>query len=303
MGHVKHQSRLARHHLEAPGKLDHGKAIAHGLRGDRQAVAQCGEGGQHARGVQQLVGAAQRGIAQARVAAAATGPAPLLLVTREVEVTTEQPQVTAQAFGDSDHRLRRYRVAHHHRPAGPHHTRLLPADRLAVRAQVVLVVEVDAGDDGAVGVDQVHRVQPATQTDLQNGQLQATGSHQAKDGQGGELKIGQGHPLAGLLHPLEMRQQRRLGGNLAAQAAALLEVHQVGRGVHPAAPARLEGDGLEHGAGRALAVGTGHGNHRAVKAQAHAVSHRAHAVQPQLHRFGMQALAVRQPVLQGIHGG
>ena len=51
--------------------------------------------GQHARGVDQLVGAAQRRIGQARVAPAAPGPGPLLLVAGEIEVAAQAPQVGA----------------------------------------------------------------------------------------------------------------------------------------------------------------------------------------------------------------
>ena len=125
---------------------------------------------------------------------------------------------------------------------------------------------------------------------------------QAHDGQRGELEVGQRDVLPRGLDPLEMRHQRLRRDDLAVDAAALLEMHEVRRGVDAGAIARLQRDRLQHGAGRALAVGAGHGDHRAVEAQAHPRGHGLHALQAQLYRLGVQAFAVRQPVLQGFHG-
>ena len=49
---------------------------------------------------------------------------------------------------------------------------LLQADALARRPQVVHVIEADAGDDGAVRVEQVDCVEPAAQPDLQDRDVQ-----------------------------------------------------------------------------------------------------------------------------------
>ena len=73
---VEDQRRLARQHLEPPGQLDRREPGAHRLRAHRQALAQRLERRQRARGIEQLVGAAQRRIAEA-AEAQRPGPAQL----------------------------------------------------------------------------------------------------------------------------------------------------------------------------------------------------------------------------------
>jgi hypothetical protein len=46
--------------------------------------------------------------------------------------------------------------------------RLLQADRLAGVAQELGMINVDAGHDRAVGVDEVDRIEPPAQPDLQD---------------------------------------------------------------------------------------------------------------------------------------
>ena len=94
-------------------------------------------------------------------------------------------------------------------------------------------------------------------------------------------------------------------------AAALLEMHQVRRGVNAGAVTRLLRHRLQHGAGGAFAVGARHGDHRAVKLQLQAVCHFAHPLQAHVDIEGVQALAMGQPAVQrlgkrgsrGIHRG
>ena len=85
-------------------------------------------------------------------------------------------------------------------------------------------------------------------------------------------------------------------------------MHQVRRGEHAGAVTCLLQDAFQHGAGGTFAVGTGHSEHRAVKAQLHALRHGTNAIQPQfdaIDALGMHLLAVGQPVGQGcqvFHG-
>jgi hypothetical protein len=142
------------------------------------------------------------------------------------------------------------------------------------------VVEVDAGDDHAVGVEHVDRVQPAAQAHFQDHQVQRRLRQRAQDDEGGELEPGQRDVAArGAPPPRSAAAAPCRRRHLAVDAATLLEVHQVRLAVQPHAVAGLARDGLEHGAGRALAVGAGHHDHRAVEVHAQAVAHAAHAVQ------------------------
>ena len=111
--------------------------------------------------------------------------------------------------------------------------------------------------------------------------------HQAQDGQGAELEIGQADIAAHSLNGGK-RLSKGLGRcRLAVQAAAFFKMHQVRRGVNARAVTRLQQHRLQHGAGRALAVGAGHGDHRTVKTQVQAAGHGFHAVQPHVNGHGV----------------
>jgi hypothetical protein len=71
----------------------------------------------------------------------------------------------------------------------------------------------------------------------------------------------------------------------------------MGRGVDAGAVTRFEQDGFEHGAGRALAVGARHGDHRAVKTQVEPIGHLAHTLEPHVDGHRVQALTKIEPVL------
>ncbi len=59
-------------------------------------------------------------------------------------------------------------IADHDGLAAPHDAGLLAADRLARLAEELPVIEVDADDQRAVGVDRVRRVEPPAHADLED---------------------------------------------------------------------------------------------------------------------------------------
>ena len=280
MCHIQHQNRLPWHDLEAPGQLHHGQSISHCLGGDGDALAQGFQRGQHARSVDQLVGPAQCRVGHAAVTAISPRPGPLLLVARKIEIPAKQPELGPHGGGMIDHALRWHRVTHDHWPPGTHDARLLETNALAVFAQNGHVVQIDAGDHRAIGVDDVDRVQPPAQADFQNGHVQMGLSHQAQDGQRAELEISQADIASDRLDSRKSFGESFGRCRLAVQAAAFLKMNQMWRGVNTCAVTGLQQHRLQHGAGRALAVGARHGDHRAVKTQRHAVGHGFHAVQP-----------------------
>ena len=95
-----------------------------------------------------------------------------------------------------------------------------------------------------------------------------------------------------------MRQQRIGIHRGAIDAAALLEVHEMRLGVQADPVTRLQGDGLQHGAAGALAVGAGHGDDRNVEVDVQALQQRTHGLQRPLHRARVQTLAVGEPILE-----
>src|SRR5439155_15388687 len=68
--------------------------------------------------------------------------------------------------------------------------RLLASDVLPRGAEIVHVIEVDRGQHGHVGVDDVHRVQPPTQPHFQDEQVQSGAGKKPERGEGTELEVG-----------------------------------------------------------------------------------------------------------------
>jgi len=205
------------------------------------------------------------------------------------------------------HTLRGHGVAHDGWAPRAHNARLLPANALAVRAQKLCVVDVDAGDDGAVGVDHVRGIQASSEADFENRHIQQRMAHQAQDGQGGELKIRKRDLIAvldsGGLHCLKMRYQIGRRDDFAMHPAALFKVHQMRRGVHAGAITCLQRHRLQHGAGRSFAVGARHRDHRALEPQCHAAGDFRDPVQAHVDIAGVQLLAVAQPAFQCVGFG
>jgi hypothetical protein len=93
------------------------------------------------------------------------------------------------------------------------------------------VVDVDAGEDRAVGVDEVDRVEPPAETDLEHQRVGRGPPEHPQDRQRGELEVGERHVAAGGLHRLELLDQGGIGRRLAVEPRALVEAQQVRRGV------------------------------------------------------------------------
>ncbi|MPN46604.1 hypothetical protein SDC9_194195 [bioreactor metagenome] len=166
------------------------------------------------------------------------------------------------------------------------------------------MVQIDAGDDGAVGIDDVRGVKPPAHAHLQNDHVQLGEAQQAQDRQGGEFEIGQRNLVtalhARLLHGGKLLHQLGGGDDLAIHPAALFEVHQMRRGEHARLVTRLQRHGFQHRAGGTLAIGAGHGDHGAVEMQVQPLGHLAHALKAHFDVVGMQAFAIAQPAVQSV---
>ena len=297
--HIQHQRGLARNDLKTSGQLHHGQARAHGLRSHRHQLAQRLICRQHARCIHELVGTTQGRIGQPGITTATPCPAPLLAVTLIVEVMTKAPEVCADLGRVIEHTLWRHGVAHDHRSAWTHDAGLLAANGFAVITQNGGVVDINAGDDGAVSIHHVRSVEPAAQAHFQNGDIQLGQTQHAQDGQRGELKIRQQDFFtlqACGFHGFKVRQKVLSLGDFTVNAATLLKMHQVWRGIDAGLIARLQGHGLQHGTGRALAVGASHRNDGAVKLQRHALRDFAYTLQAHGNVLWMNLLAVRKPL-------
>ncbi|CUI74551.1 Uncharacterised protein [Achromobacter xylosoxidans] len=299
VGDVQDHGGLARQDLEPARQRGLQQPLAHRLLRHRQAVAHRFQRGQRGRRVQQLVGATQRRIGQRAAALFAPAIGPLLAIARIVVVAAEQPKVGADLLDMVQQRLRRHRVGAHGGPAGTVDMGLLEADLLARVAEIVDVVQVDAGDDGTVGVDDIDRVQAAAQADFQHHGVQPRLREQAQDRQRGEFEVRQRSVAAGGLDRGELFDQGLVRGDLAVDTGAFVEIDEVRRGVQADLVARGQQDGLEHGAGRALAVGAADHELHAGQFQVHARRHFPHALQAHVDRDGVDGFQVLEPIGQG----
>ena len=138
----------------------------------------------------------------------------------------------------------------------------MPAFSTAIGAQRVAemlhMIERDRRQHAQLrAVDHVGRIEPAAEADLEQHHV----GRRAREGEEGRAVVISkkviGAAAVGALALLEQRQQRALVDQPAGEADALVEAHEMRRGVDVDAPAR----GLQHGAqigdDRALAVGAG----------------------------------------------
>ena len=188
---VEHHVHLAvRHALQAPRERGLGYALREGLVGNRVARqrAQCGD---RAGGVRPLGRGRQHGHRQHQFRTD-LAPAPVTAVDGLVEEVAAQPErVRADRVGMAQHAGRRIHFAQHQRFPGTGDAGLLGTDGLAVRTQPVGVVDIDRGDHGHVGIDQVHRVESPPQADFEDRQVQARAFKKPQCGQGAEFEIRQ----------------------------------------------------------------------------------------------------------------
>ncbi len=288
--HVEDHRWTSRHDLETPRQIDQDQAAAHFLRPNGQAQAQDFQRRQHRRSVEQLVGPAQAGITQRVAPHFTSAVVPLLLVAGIIEVTAEQPKIGADRLGVVDQRLRRHRIAAYGRFPGAEDAGLLETDGFARIAQVIRMIDVDAGHNGHVAVDHIDRIEPPAQAHFEDRHVELGLREQVADGQGGELEIGQRNLAARLLHHFKTGDQSLVRRHLAADACALIELEEMRFDVQTDTISRTQQDGFEHGAGRPLAVGAGNHDHRALELQIEAALDFGHALQAHIDRLEMAQL-------------
>jgi hypothetical protein len=149
--------------------------------------------------------------------------------------------------------------------------RLLEADRLAVVAEEGLVVEVDAHDDGDVGVDDVDRIEPPAEAHLEDEPVDL-GVRKSPARERAELEVRERRVATRRFHALEAADELVVAASDAIDAHALVVAREVGDVYRPDAVAGLDEDALEVGAGRTLAVRSADGDARRPTATAPSVT-------------------------------
>jgi hypothetical protein len=148
------------------------------------------------------------------------------------------------------------------RPSRPQDARLLAGDRAERAAEVDLVVEVDAHDGRGDRLDDVRRVEPAPEADLEHGHVDPLppevlegGGGQHLEERGVALEHAAAHEaLGGVAHRADRGDEVARADLAAVDRDPLVEPDEVRRRVAPRPQARGPQRGVARGDDRALAV-------------------------------------------------
>jgi hypothetical protein len=168
---------------------------------------------------------------QARMRQSQTGaradPVPGVFVDVDAVFAAQSQGMGPDAFGLGQQSRRRVGFRDHRGAPGAEDPGLLDGNRFARVAEVLLVVEIDGGDDGDIGIQQIHRVEAPAQADFEDRDIERGVVKQAHRGQGRELEARcrharhRWHGIADASSPHAVNDD------------ALVETEQMRRGVAP----------------------------------------------------------------------
>ena len=139
----------------------------------------------------------------------------------------------------------------------------LRGDLLEPVAEKGGVVEAELGDaaDGR-GADDVGRVEPPAETDLDDAGVGRRARESEEGGRGGRLEEADLHPVGQIERLLEQGGERVVVDQPAGEADPLVEADEMGAGIDMGGEPGCLDRGAQEGAGRTLAVGAGDMEHR-----------------------------------------
>ena len=158
------------------------------------------------------------------------------------------------------------------------------------------MIDADARQHCAVGIERVHRIETPAQANFQNGRFDPLPREEPQRGQRAVLEVRESELAARGLHHFKRLAQRAVGGFDPGDARALAVAHEVRGRVQPGAVAARAQHRFEQRAARAFAVRAGDGDHRAGELGAHAPVDSGHPVEPERDRLRMLALDELEPV-------
>src|SRR5690606_1774626 len=180
--------------------------------------------------------------------------APASLERDRAEVAADREETCADLVGAGGKTLRRIRITDDGGPPRPHDAGLLPADRLAVRAEPFGMVEIDARDQRRIGVDRVRRVEAAAHADLEDRDVRVPPLEEEKRRDGRRLEIRQRDRTEARLDRFKDLDQLGIRRVAAVEADPLVEAHEMRRRERTDTIARRAIDALQDRDARALAV-------------------------------------------------
>ncbi|MNT37065.1 hypothetical protein D3C72_1731830 [compost metagenome] len=165
------------------------------------------------------------------------------------------------------------------------------------------MIASDAGNQRYIGIDNIDRIQAPAQTHLKHHGIQRRLFEQPERGQGAGLEVGQRSLAAGSFDSGKRFAQLLISSVFAIDLHPLVVTQQVRRTVYPDFKPLSTQQYRHEGAGRALAVGAGHGNHpwrRLVQPEPGRNLLRTR--QAHVDGRGVQLLEIGEPVAKGTLG-
>ena len=195
------------------------------------------------------------------------------------------------------HAVRWMCFTQHDRAAAAHDAGLFAPDRLAIRAQPFLMIQIDRGDHGNVGIDQVYCIEAPAHAHLEHRNVDVARLEHQQRRQGAGFEPGQCRITTHALDPRKRAYQFDVVDRHAVNANPFVVGQQVRRGI--AAHRAICGaqDGVDERHGGALAIGSANGEHDRRRAlQPQSVGDFAHAIQAHRNGLRVHALPMQQPL-------
>jgi len=161
-----------------------------------------------------------------------------------------------------------------------------------VVAQIFCVVDVHAGDHRTVVIERIHRIQPATQPDLEYRDIHPVRDETLHRGQGSEFKVCEWSLTTSLFDFFKRSAQLVIARLLFVDADALVVMQQMRRGVATDAVSGGVQHGFQHRANRALAIGAADHNDGKIRLKIQLLLDLRHALQTKCDGFGVQGFEV-----------
>ena len=124
------------------------------------------------------------------------------------------------------------------------------------------MVMPDAHDNRDIGIDQIDRVEPPAEADLEQGDIDIGPNEEVKGRERPELEVGQHRLTPSLIDTREGGTEIGVPDHRTGDADALVVLQQMRRGIGTTAVTGRSIPGLEIGDAGALAVGTANGDDR-----------------------------------------
>ena len=222
----------------------------------------------------------------------------------EAVIAFVQQKVCADAAGVVEQALRRRVLAADGGAAAAQDAGFFVGDLFDGVAEEGLVVEVDAGDDGDVAVEDVDGIEPPAEADFEDHDVNLFADEDVGGGEGVELEIGERDVVARGFNALEGGGDEAVENGLAVEGNAFVVAQQVGAGEGAGFEAGFSVYGGEEGADRAFAVGAADNDDGAGGVELHAPFYFADAFQAHVDEaVAVGGFEVGEPLAEGFHGG